>query len=97
MRFSTSLSTDCPAMADFNVIISLERVPLTFIRDSYTAGCPVPTALVDDIIQTVTTMKDADPDSFTDRVLVSFVLHALLRVNHTVNYLELRRELSCVW
>lgn len=42
------------------------------------------------------TMKDADPDSFTNRVLVSFVLHALLRVNRTFNYLELRRELSYV-
>lgn len=77
-------------MADFNVIISLERVTLTVIRDRYTAGCPVPTVLVNGIIQTVTTMKDADPDSFTDHVLVSFVLHALIRVNRNFNKSERR-------
>lgn len=86
----------CPARPDSDIIISLERVPLTFIRDRYTAGCSVSTALVDGIIQAITTTKDADPGSFTDRVLVSFVLHALLRVNRSFNYLELRRELSYV-
>lgn len=74
---------DCPGMVDFNasrparpdyeITISLERIPITFICDIYTAGC------------LVTTIKDAEPDKFTDRALVNFVLHALLRVNRTFN------------
>ncbi|KAL2276191.1 hypothetical protein FJTKL_01253 [Diaporthe vaccinii] len=100
----TNLSFDprCPAIEDLragrpissdsNVTItgSLERIHVVFIHDRFTTGSLIPSTLLEGLDKAANSIQNADPDNLTDQVPISFILHAMLRMNRDFGVVRLR-------
>lgn len=98
----TNLSFDphCPAIenlragrpigSDSVVTVGLERIHVAFIHDRFTTGSLIPITLLKGLDKAVSLIQDASPDNLTDKVPISFILHAMLRMNWDFGIIKLR-------
>lgn len=81
-----------PVTRDATLRVNNQNIQVAFLRDKYTTGCLIPCVAVNGLIKAVDQIHRADPDNLTDKVPVSFVLHAVLRMNRDFGVVKLRKN-----
>lgn len=79
-----------PIGSDSIITIGLERIHVVLIHDRFTTGSLIPSTLLKGLNNAASSIQDADPDNLTNMVPISFVLHAMLRMNRDFGVIKLR-------
>ncbi|KAG6360916.1 hypothetical protein INS49_011984 [Diaporthe citri] len=92
----------CPAMenlregrpigSDATLAVGQEHIHVVFVYDRFTTGGLFPSAFLDGLVKAMHELRIADPDNLTDKVPVSFILHAMLRMNRDFGVVKLRYD-----
>lgn len=90
----------CPAMAnlregrpigsDTTLTFGQERIYVVLVHDRYSTGCLFPSALLNGLVKATNELHNMDKENLTNKVPISFFLHAILRMNWDFGVVKLR-------
>ncbi|KAI7773706.1 hypothetical protein LA080_010052 [Diaporthe eres] len=81
-----------PIGSDTVLTVDQERIHVVFVHDRFTTGGLFPSALLDGLVKATHELRTMDPDNLTDKVPISFILHAMLRMNRDFGVVKLRYD-----
>lgn len=81
-----------PISSDATLTVGQKRIHVVFAYDRFTTGGLFPSALLGGLVKATDELHAMDSDNLTNKVPISFILHAILRMNRDFGVVKLRHN-----